>query len=99
MFARICIDRTFVRRLVRELWHDLLTLIAVAGDLDFSEDKTAPHVTAWQLVGSIYTTDSAAGPDKLRQKAMMAKPTAISLACWYCCHAQLINSCLASVFA
>ena len=41
MFARICIDRTFVRRLVRELWHDLLTLIAVAGDLDFSEDKTA----------------------------------------------------------
>ena len=41
MFARICIDRTFVQRLVRELWRDLLTLIAVAGDLDFSEDKTA----------------------------------------------------------
>ena len=32
MFARICIDRTFVRRLVRELWRDLLTLIAVAGE-------------------------------------------------------------------
>ena len=26
---------------VRELWRDLLTLLAVAGDLDFSEDKTA----------------------------------------------------------
>ena len=59
--------------------------------------QNCPHVTAWQLVGSICTTDSAAG--HLRQKAMMAKPTAISLACWYCCHAQLINSCLASVFA
>ena len=58
MFARICIDRTFVQRLVRELWRDLLTLIAVAGDLDFSEDKTAQHVTAWQLVGSICTTDT-----------------------------------------
>ena len=28
---------------------------------------------------------------------MMAKPTAISLTCWYCRHTQLINSCLASV--
>ena len=26
---------------VLELWRDLLTLIAVAGDLDFSEDITA----------------------------------------------------------
>ena len=24
-----------------KVWHDLLTLIAVAGDLDFSEDKAA----------------------------------------------------------
>ena len=73
-----------------------LTLIAVAGDLDFSEDKSAhfvilllviPHVTAWQLVDSICTTDSAVGPEKLRQKPiMMAKLTVISLACyfWWC---------------
>ena len=35
-------------------------------------------MTAWQRIGSICTTDSAAGPEKLRQKAM-AKSTAISL--------------------
>ena len=52
-------------------------------------------MTAWKLIGSICTTNSAAGPEKLRQKAM-AKSTAISLvtpalvACWCCCHAQLI---------
>ena len=33
-------------------------------------------MTAWQRIGSICTTDSAAGPEKLRQKAM-AKSTAI----------------------
>ena len=41
--------------------------------------------------------DSMVGPEKSRQRAM-AKPTAISLACWFCSHAQLINICLASVF-
>ena len=31
---------------VRELWRDLLTLIAVAGDLDFTEDSNCPYLTA-----------------------------------------------------
>ena len=51
--------------------------------------QNCPHVT-WQLVGSICTTDTG----EIAPKSLMAKPTAISLACWYCCHAQLINSCL-----
>ena len=46
-----------------------------------------PHLTAWKLVGSICTTDSTAGPEKLRQKAM-SKSTAISLVCWYCSPAR-----------
>ena len=33
--------KSFIRSFVLELWRDLLTLIAVAGDLDFSEDITA----------------------------------------------------------
>ena len=41
IFARICIEKLSSRSFVCELWHDLLTLIAVAGNLDFSEDKTA----------------------------------------------------------
>ena len=36
-------------------------------------------MTAWKLIGSICTTNSAAGPEKLRQKAM-AKSTAPALA-------------------
>ena len=44
--------------------------------------QNCPHLTAWRLVGSICTTDSTAGPEKLRQKAMV-KSTATSLACWY----------------
>ena len=56
----------------------LLTLIAVAGDLDFSERHNCPGMTAWKLIGSICTTNSAACPEKLRQKAM-AKSTAILL--------------------
>ena len=44
--------------------------------------QNCPHLTAWRLVASICTTDSTAGPEKLRQKAM-AKSTATSLACWY----------------
>ena len=63
------------------------------------------HMTAWQRIGSICTTDSAAGPEKLRQKAM-AKSTAISLDRVLVlqsrpadhCTIWLINICLASVF-
>ena len=63
------------------------------------------HMTAWQHIGSICTTDSAAGPEKLRQKAM-AKSTAISLDRVLVlqsrpadhCTIWLINICLASVF-
>ena len=33
--------KSLIRSVVLELWHDLPTLIAVAGDLDFSEDNTA----------------------------------------------------------
>ena len=75
-------------------WRDLLTLIALLAIQDFFWRQNCLHVTAWQLTGSIGTTDSTAVPEKLCQRAMMAKPTAISLVCWYCCDAQLINTLL-----
>ena len=56
----------------------------------FSEDKTAHN---W-LPGSSYIVLLAWRVQRNHAK----KPTAISLACWFCSHAQLINICLASVF-
>ena len=48
-------------------------------------------MTAWQLIGSVYTTDSAAGPDKLSQNAM-AKSTAMHAACCRNLHEKLVIS-------
>ena len=50
------------------MWRDLLTLIAVAGDLDFSEDKTAHN---WLHVWSVLQ-DSVVGLEKSCRKAFLS---------------------------
>ena len=52
---------------VRELWHDLLTLIAVAGDLDFFEDKNVYSWLPLVLYSRAVLQDSAVGPKKMRK--------------------------------
>ena len=48
-----------------------VTVVSLPGDLNgLHRRQNWPHMTAWQRIGSICTTDSAAGPEKLRQKAM-----------------------------
>ena len=54
---------------VLELWRNLLALVAVAGNLDFSEVNTAQQLSAQQLVGSVCTTRySAAGLENRTSK-------------------------------
>ena len=48
-----------------------------------------PHLAAWKLVGSICTTDSASGREKLHQKAMAKVYSYLTVKHWYCQSASL----------
>ena len=59
--------------------------MAVAGDLDFSEDKTV-QVAALQLVSSFVLQNSVTGPEKKLEKAIAYTACVVQL----CSHAHLI---------
>ena len=73
IFARIHLQEAWgFPSFVRELWRDLFTLLAVAGDLDFSEDKTAHNWLPGSSKVRSVLQDSVAGPEKSCQKAFLS---------------------------
>ena len=86
---------------VRESWRDLdhiyvwiyTRFVALAGDLAFLKTKVQTIDCLQACRFDLYYRICMVGPEKSRQRAM-AKPTAISLACWFCSHAHLIGFCV-----
>ena len=83
IFDQVWIERISVLKLSSRARRDLLTSMAVAGDLD-SWRQTYPQVAALQLVSSFVLQNSVTCPEKKLEKA-------IDLACTTLMHVQLCS--------
>ena len=102
IFARICIEEDLVLKLRSRVmaWFWIISMFGFT-------PGSSPWLAIWTFLKTkvqtidclqacrfdLYYRICMVGPEKSRQRAM-AKPTAISLACWFCSHAHLIGFCV-----